>query len=114
MQFINQLLQFLQQGLAAIFKFVQTVWGWSVRQIQEVPWDHLTSMPWYKVLLLLAVAAAIVYLLYKALKELLEAGEKALSAFATLLTVFVKTLPPVLMAGAAAAVGAWLINHVNL
>lgn len=114
MQFVNQLLQFLQQGLAAIFRFVQTIWTWSVRQIQEVPWDHLSSMPWWKIVLVVLVAAVIVYLLYQAVKELLEAGEKALSAFATLLTVFVKTLPPVLLAGVAAAVGAWLINHINL
>src|SRR5579884_2578617 len=114
MQFVNQLLQFLQQGLSAVFKFVQLVWSWSVRQITEVPWDRLASMPLWKIVLLFIVAAAIVYLLYKALKELLEAGEKALAAFATLLTVFVKTLPPVLMAGATAAVGAWVINHINL
>jgi hypothetical protein len=43
----------------------------------------------------------------------LEAGEKALSAFATLLTVFVKTLPPILLAGFAAAAGAWVVNNVN-
>ena len=32
-QFFNQLLQFLQQGIAAIFKFVQMIWTWSVAQI---------------------------------------------------------------------------------
>ena len=54
------------------------------------------------------------YLLYRAGRELLEAGEKALAALATLLAVFVRTLPPILLAGAAASAGAWVINHVNL
>jgi hypothetical protein len=57
--------------------------------------------------------AAVVYFLYRAGRQLLEAGEKALSAFVTLLTVFVRTLPPILLAGAAAAAGAWVVNHVN-
>jgi hypothetical protein len=57
--------------------------------------------------------AVVVFLVYRAARELLAAGEKALSAFVTLLTVFVRTLPPILLAGAAAAAGAWAVNHVN-
>lgn len=113
MQFLNQLLQFLQQGLAAIFRFVQTIWTWSVNQILAVPWDRLSDLPFWKVVLLILVAGVVIYFLYRAIRELLEAGEKALSAFATLLSVFVKTLPPILLAGLAAAVGAWAINHIN-
>jgi hypothetical protein len=113
MQFINQLLQFLQQGLAAIFRFVQIIWQWSVAQILAVPWARISTLPFWKIILLVLVAAVVIYLLYRAAMELLEAGEKALSAFATLLTVFVKTLPPILLAGVAAAVGAWIVNNVN-
>jgi hypothetical protein len=53
-------------------------------------------------------------LLYLAGKELLGAGEKLLSAFVAVLTVFVKTLPYILIAGAVAAGGAWIINHVKI
>ncbi len=113
MQFLNQLLQFLQQGLAAIFRFVQAIWTWSISQILSVPWDRLSDLPFWKVVLLVLIGAVVIYFLYRAVRELLEAGEKALSAFATLLTVFVKTLPPILLAGLAAAVGAWTINHIN-
>jgi hypothetical protein len=113
MQFLNQLLQFLQQGLAAIFRFVQSIWQWSVTQIFAVPWDRLSTLPFWKVILLVLIGCVVVYFLYRALRELLEAGEKALSAFATLLTVFVKTLPPILLAGVAAAVGAWVVTHIN-
>ena len=41
-QMFNQLLQFLQQGIAAIFRFVQLIWSWSVDQISrllQVPWQ---------------------------------------------------------------------------
>ncbi len=113
MQFLNQLLQFLQQGLAAIFRFVQTIWQWSVTQILAVPWERIGDLPIWKIALLVVIGAAVIYFLYRAARELLDAGEKALSAFATLLTVFVRTLPPMLLAGVAAAVGAWVINHVN-
>ena len=32
-QVLNALMQFLQQGIAAIFKFVQLIWTWAVNQI---------------------------------------------------------------------------------
>jgi hypothetical protein len=50
---------------------------------------------------------------YKAIRELLEAGQKALAAVATLLSVLIKTLPPAILAGLAAAAGAWAVNNVN-
>jgi hypothetical protein len=59
------------------------------------------------------VAAAVVWALYKAAKELWEAGERTLGAFATLLGVFVKTLPRVLVAGVIALGGVWLINNLD-
>ena len=113
MQFVNQLLQFLQQGLAAVFRFVQIIWQWSVAQILAVPWNRISTLPFWKIIIIVLVAAVVIYLVWRALRELLKAGESALSAFATLLTVFVKTLPPILLAGIAAAVGAWIINNIN-
>ncbi len=114
MQLVNQFLQFLQQGLAAVFHFIETIWRWSVTQILAVPWDRLGSLPWYKVVILAVCGAVVALFVYRAARELIDAGEKALSAFVTLLTVFVRTLPPILLAGAAAAAGAWAVNHVNL
>ncbi len=113
MQFIDQLLRFLRQGIAAIFTFIDLIWRWSVQQIMAVPWHELGALPLWKQLLLVLVAGTVVYLLYRAIRELLEAGEKALAAFATLLTVLIKTLPPALLAGLAAAAGAWVINNIS-
>jgi hypothetical protein len=113
MQFLNQLLNFLQQGIAAIFSFIRSIWAWSETQIRGVPWDHLSALPVWKIVLLIVVAALIIYLVYQALRELLEAGQRALAAIVTLLSVFVQTLVPVLLAGITAAVGAWIVNNVN-
>jgi len=113
MQFLNQLLQLLQQGLAAIFRFIGLIWQWTIAQISAVPWNQLNELSTLKVILLVVVGVAVVYLLYRAGRELLEAGEKLLSAFVTLLTVFVRTLPYILFAGVAAAGGAWIVNHIN-
>lgn len=113
MQFLDQLLNFLRQGLAAIFRFVESIWRWTVEQIMSVPWNALSELELWKQLLLVIVAGAVIYLLYRAARELLEAGEKVLSAFAALLTVFVKTLPPILIAGLVAAGGAWVVNNVS-
>jgi hypothetical protein len=112
-QMFNQLLQFLQQGISAIFRFVQLIWSWSVGQISTllaVPWPQ---WPLWKQILLVLVLAGVVWALYKAGKELFEAGEKILGAFASLLGVIVHTLPSVLMAGLIALGGVWLMNHLD-
>lgn len=113
-QFFNQLLQFLQQGIAAIFKFVQMIWTWSVAQIgslTRVPWQ---DWPLWKQILLVLIIAGIAYALYKVAVELWEAGERILAAFATLLGVLVRTLPSVIIAGVIAVAGLWVLNNLDL
>jgi hypothetical protein len=112
--FINQLLQLIQTGLAAIFRFIGSIWQWTIAQIGAVPWNTLGELSVFHTLVLIAAGAIVVYALYKAARELLEAGEKLLTAFASTLSVFVHTLPYILMAGVAAAGSAWIVTHVNL
>ena len=112
-QMFIQLLRFLQQGIAAIFRFVQLIWSWSIGQIMKVigaPWQ---SWPLWKQILLVLVAAIIVWILYKAIKELWETGERTLGAFTSLLGAFIKTLPRVLVAGLVALGGIWLLNNFD-
>ena len=112
-QMFNQLLQFLQQGIAAIIRFVQLIWSWSTGQIVKVftaPWQN---WPLWKQLVLVLVAGVFVYVLYKAIKELWETGERALGAFTSLLGAFVKTLPRILIAGLIALGGIWLLNNFD-
>jgi hypothetical protein len=68
---------------------------------------------WKQVILVL-IAGAIVYVLFRAGKELWDAGEKILAGFASLLVVLVKTLPLMLIAGLIAAGGLWVVNSVDL
>ena len=112
-QVFDQLLRFLQEGISAIFRFVQLVWTWSVDQISKlmaVPWQE---WPLWKVILLVLIMAGVVWSLYRAGRELLEAGAAILAAFAALLGVLVQTLPPVFLAGVIALGGVWLVNHLD-
>jgi hypothetical protein len=112
-QVFNQLLQFLQQGIAAIFRFVQLIWTWTVSQITsltQVPWQN---WPLWKQILLVLVLAGVIWALYKAAKQLWEAGERILGAFAALLGVLVKTLPNVIVAGLIALGGLWILNNLD-
>jgi hypothetical protein len=109
----NQLLQFLQQGISAIFRFVQMIWTWSVGQIGTllaVPWQQ---WPLWKQILLALVLAAVLWVLYRAAIELFAAGERILIAFARLLVVLVRTLPSIVFAGLIALGGVWLMNHLD-
>ena len=69
-QIINSIMQFLQQGIAAIFKFLQLVWSWSFGQIVAVFQSDWKALPIWKLVVLIIAVGAIVYILYKAAKEL--------------------------------------------
>jgi hypothetical protein len=112
-QVFDQLLKFLQQGIAAIFHFVELIWTWSVDQISKlmaVPWQE---WPLWKQVLLLLILAGVLWALYRAGRELLAAGAAILAAFARLLGVLVQTLPHVFLAGVIALGGVWLVNHLD-
>jgi hypothetical protein len=112
-QVFDQLLKFLQQGIAAIFHFVQLIWTWSVDQISKlvaVPWQE---WPLWKQVLLLLILVGVLWALYRAARELLEAGAAILAAFAALLGTLVQTLPHVFLAGVIALGGVWLVNHLD-
>jgi hypothetical protein len=109
-QIFDQIVALLQQGISAIFNFIQLIWTWSINQIAQLtqlPWQ---SWPIWKQIAFALVALAVVSVLFKAGKELWEAGERILSAFAALLSVLVRTLPLLLIAGLIAAGGTWVIN----
>lgn len=114
MQFVNQVVQFLQQGIAAVFKFVQVIWTWSLGQVTQVLQSPWQSWPLLKQALLVVVVAALVFALLKVAKELWEAAERVLVAFATLLGAFIRTLPQVAIAGLIAMGGIWLVNNLDL
>jgi hypothetical protein len=112
-QIFDQLLKFLQQGIAAIFHFVELIWIWSVDQISKlmaVPWQ---DWPLLKQVLLLLILAGVLWALYRAGWALVEAGAAVLAAFAGLLAVLVQTLPHVFLAGIIALGGVWLVNHLD-
>ncbi|MBZ0148767.1 MAG: hypothetical protein K8F62_14675 [Pseudorhodoplanes sp.] len=113
-QIFDQFLQFLQQGIAAIFRFVRLIWSWSIDQITKVaqaPWE---GWPLWKQVLLVVVIAAVVYFLFLAARQLWAAGVRVLSAFASFLVTLVITLPTILIAGLVSLGGLWVINNINL
>jgi hypothetical protein len=113
-QIINQVIQFLQQGVAAIFKFLQLVWTWSFGQIIAVLQSNWQALPVWKAVVLVVVLAAIAYLLYKAAVQLWEAAVAVFRAFVALLSAFVLVLPYIVIAGLVAFAGGWVIHTVNL
>ncbi|MFL4999250.1 MAG: hypothetical protein ACJ8DY_02570 [Xanthobacteraceae bacterium] len=113
-QIFDQFLQFLQQGIAAIFRFVQLVWTWSIDQItkmMQAPWE---SWPIWKQVVLIIVIAFVAYFLFTAARQLWYAGVHVLAAFASFLGALVVTLPSILLAGVVALAGLWVINNLNL
>src|SRR5262245_25732832 len=112
-EMFDQLLALLQQGIAAVFHFVEVIWTWSADQIMRVfqaPWD---SWPISKQILVIIVIAGVVALVYRAAIQLWVAGIGVLRAFASLLVAFIMTLPATLLAGALALGGLWLINNFS-
>jgi hypothetical protein len=112
-QIFNQLLQFVQQGVATIFNFIQLIWSWSVTQVSTLMSVSWQNWPFWKQVLLVVIALAVLYALLSVVMQLFEAGARILTAFATLLIAFVNTLPSVLVAGIIALGGVWLLNNFD-
>jgi hypothetical protein len=112
-EFFNQFLDFVRQGISAIFRFVQFVWSWAGGQVGSlfrVPWD---DWPSWKIIALVALGIVVFRVLYNAVYEIWQAGEKILSALGTLMGVLIKTLPQVLLAGLIALAGIALLNNLD-
>jgi hypothetical protein len=113
-QIFDQFLQFLQQGITAIFKFVQLVWTWSIDQITKMMQAPFEAWPIWKQVVLILIIAAVAYFLFVAARQLWMAGVRVLAAFASFLGALVYTLPTILIAGVIALAGLWVINNLNL
>jgi hypothetical protein len=112
-EIFDQFLQFLQQGIEAIFRFVQLIWNWSISQIgklMQVPFDNWAL---WKQLLLAVIVVGVAYALFFAARPLWAAGVRVLAAFIGFLGALVYTLPAILIAGAIALVGLWTLNSFN-
>ena len=109
-QVFDQLLKFLHDGIAAIFRFVELIWTWSVDQISRLAASPWQQWPLWKEFLLLLILVGVVWALYRVGRELLFAGAAILAAFADLLGVLVRTLPRSL---ASSRWSVWLINHLD-
>jgi hypothetical protein len=112
-QVINAIVQFLQQGIAAIFHFLGIIWTWSFGQIVTVMQSNWQALPLWKQVVLAVVVLGLAFMAFKVLRQLWDAGEKVLRAFVALLAVLVGVLPYVLVAGVIAFAGGYVIKNVN-
>ncbi len=112
-QAIDQWVQFLTDVLIWLVGFIQGVWAWASDQIArmtQAPWE---SWPLWKQILLVIVAAAVIYALFLAARQLWWAALNVLSAIASFIGTLIVTLPTILLAGAIALAGLWIINNVR-
>ncbi len=77
MQFLNQVLQVLQQALAAMLSFVQTIWQWAAAQNVAVPWAKPATLPLWQFVLLIIVSLAVLYVLTRAGRKVLKTGHRS-------------------------------------
>ena len=110
---INSVVQFLQQGIAAIFKFLQLIWTWSFGQIVSIFSSDWQSLPIWKIVVLVIALGAIAYILYRAFMAIWSGVVALFQAFVELLGKFVAVLPQIVIAGLIAFAAGYVIQHVN-
>jgi hypothetical protein len=109
----DRFVQLLADGLAWAVGFIQAVWAWTGDQIvrmSQAPWE---SWPLWKQVLLIIVAVAVIYFLFIAARQLWWAALNVLSAVASFVGTLIVTLPTILLAGAIALGGLWIINNFH-
>jgi hypothetical protein len=112
-QFFNLFIDFVRQGVGAIFRFVQAIWMWAVDQVGRLLQQPFQDWHPWKLVVLTVIAFGVGWYLYKAIWELWDAWQKILAALATLIGVLIKTLPQVLIAGLIALAGVWVLSAIN-
>jgi hypothetical protein len=112
-QIIDQFVRLLEQGIAAIFRFVQLVWTWSSDQITRMLQAPFANWPLWKQILLVIVIALVAFFLFIAARRLWFAAMRVFAAFVHFLGALVYTLPAILIAGCIALAGLWTINNFN-
>lgn len=110
---INSIVQFLQQGIAAIFNFLQLIWTWSFGKIVSIFSSDWQALPIWKIVVLVVALVAIAYILYRAALVLWSGVVALFHAFVELLSKFISVLPQVVIAGLIAFAAGYLIHHVN-
>src|SRR5215510_16206066 len=108
---LDQFLQFVQQGIAAIFKFVSLIWTWSIEQIARLAASPYQAWPLWKQILLIVMIVMVAMFLFFAARQLWYSGVRVLGAFASFVAALIYTLPSILMAGVIALGGLWVINN---
>jgi hypothetical protein len=112
-QFFNVFIDFVRQGVGAIFRFVQAVWMWAVEQVGNLLQQPFQDWQPWKLLILTLIAIGVGWYLYKAIWELWDAWQKILAALGTLMAVLIKTVPQVLIAGLIALAGVFLLSALD-
>lgn len=112
-QFFNLFIDFVLQGVGAIFRFVQAIWMWAVAQVSKLIQQPFQDWQPWKLLILTLIAFGVGWYLYKAIWELWDAWQKILAALATLMAVLIKTVPQVLIAGLIALAGVFLLSALD-
>ena len=82
----------------------------SLLGVAHVPWEN---WPLWKQMLFCMVVAAVCYFLCIAAMQLWTAAINVLSAFATFVGTVIVTLPTILIGGAIALAGMWVINNLH-
>ena len=109
----DQFLHLVGQGISWLLGLVELVWTWSSGQIFELtqtPWEH---WPLWKQILFIVVAALVAYALFRIAMQLWGAVLNLLHAVGIFLMALVLTLPTILIAGAIALGGLWLMNNFH-
>jgi hypothetical protein len=109
----DRFMQSLADGLAWVVGYIPVAWAWASDQIvrmTQAPWE---SWPLSKQILLLIVAAAVIYFLFIAARRLWWAALNVVSAVAGFIGTVIVTLPTILLAGAIALAGLWVINNFS-
>jgi hypothetical protein len=112
-QAFDHVMQFLGRGIAWLAGFIQQGWAWSSEQIVKLTQASWDTWPLWKKVLLVIVVALVAYALFIAARRLWQAVLNLLPAVATFIGALLMTLPTILIAGAIALAGVWVINNFD-
>lgn len=111
---VAQIVDLIKQGIDALVDFLALVWNWSFGEIYTIFQSDWQALPVWKMIVLGVVVVAIAFAIYKAARELWDAGVSLVKALVAMVFAFVTVLPYVVVAGVLAFGGGYVIKNVDL
>jgi hypothetical protein len=107
---MNEAIRALQSAVSGVFRIGGEIWTWVIAQVGRLAQVNWLTLPLWKQVAVLLVAAGAGYCFYQVYKPIWNSFKQLLGAFGSFVSTLITTLPWIILGGLVIAVGLTFIR----